>query len=157
MVSFELNAKFYCFWERIKKEVLVLLLLLAVVFILVGFQLSFFTAVIFAYSLLLMLKRNRIVTAVRFNDEEKQVYLEYYYFIFFRGKVDIPYRQLSAKFGTRRLGLGTTANSLEIFKSKILAVEIKQRGKWSWTENQINMIYEKLTSIQKFEPQSKRS
>lgn len=149
METFELSKESYTLWDRIRKELSLLVLLVVILLFFVGFKFVYFTAIIVMYSLLLLLKRNRIVTSVSFDDQNKELHIQYYYFIFARGKERIPYSKLNYKLSMKRFGFGAATQTLEIFKGKILSAELRKDGKWSWPEEKTNTICNKLSSIHK--------
>ena len=147
METFELSKESYTLWDRIRKELSLLILLVAILLFVVGFKIVYFTAIIVMYSLLLLLKRNRIVTSMSFDDQKQELYVGYYYFIFAKGKEIIPYSKLNFKVSMKRFGFGAATQTLEIFKGKILSAELRKDGKWSWPEEKTNTICNKLSAI----------
>ncbi|NOU60294.1 hypothetical protein [Marinifilum caeruleilacunae] len=147
MEVFELPKESYTLWDRVRKELALLLLLIAILLFFVGLQVVYFTAVIVMYSLLLMLKRNRIVTSLSFNDQEQEIRIAYYYFIFLKGSEKIPYAKLNSKLSMKRFGFGAATQTIEIFKGRILSAEIRKDGKWSWPEAEMDQISERLSNI----------
>jgi hypothetical protein len=147
MEIFELPVESYKLWNRIRRELSLLFLLIGILLFFVGFNVVYFTSVIFMYSLLLLLKRNRIIIAVRFNDEEKHISLEYYYFIFIKSTEVIPYSKVNFKLSMKRFGFGAATQTLEIFKGKILSAELRKEGKWNWSEENMNTIFKKLSNL----------
>lgn len=149
MEKFELPKDKYNLWDRIRKELALLLLLIAILLFFVGFKMVYFTAIVLMYSLLLLLKRNRIITAILFDDQNQELRLEYYFFIFLKSQERIPYSKLNFKLSMKRFGFGAATNTLEIFKNRILSGEIRKDGKWNWSEDAMNSIYQKLSSLKK--------
>ncbi|WP_421920050.1 hypothetical protein [Marinifilum sp.] len=148
MEIFEMAKGSFSVWDRIRKELSLLVLLLAIIFFFVGLNKVYFASVILMYAFLLMLKRNRIITKLSFNDTKEELCIEYYYFIFIKSKEEIPYSKLSFKLGLKRFGFGSARQTLELFKGKILTAELQKDGKWKWSEEKTNAIFDKLTSIQ---------
>lgn len=99
------------------------------------------------YSLLLLLKRNRIVTALTFDDQKQQIKIDYYYFVFLKGSETIPYQKLNTKLSMKRFGFGAATQTIEIFKGRILSAEIRKDGKWSWPVAQMDQISEKFSQL----------
>jgi hypothetical protein len=147
MEKFELHPSEYPWQKRIRKELSLLALLLGVLLFFVGIHIVYLTSIILMYVLLLLLKRNRIVTQIAFDDEVKKVSISYFYLIFFRGKETINYNKLSFKVGLKRFGFGSAIETMELFKGKILAGEIRKEGKWKWSEEITEQLKQKLSSI----------
>ncbi|WP_461633230.1 hypothetical protein [Labilibaculum euxinus] len=147
MEKFELDPIEYPLGKRIKKELSLLALLLVIILFFVGINVVYLTTVLFMYILLLLLKRNRIIYKIEFDDNESEMSLSYYYLIFLRGKQKIRYDKIVFKMGLKRYGFGSSIETLELFKAKILVGEIRKEGKWKWTEESINQIKKKLISI----------
>ncbi|RUT77894.1 hypothetical protein [Ancylomarina longa] len=147
MEKFELPLSEYTIGKRLWQELSFLLLLLAIFLFFVGLNVVYFTATIIMYVLLLSLKRNRIIVQVDFNSEEREVYLHYFYLIFFKRREIIPYQNLNYKMSLKRFGFGAATPTLELFKEKILVGEIRKEGKWKWQEETIEQINQKLKTI----------
>ncbi|PKQ60433.1 hypothetical protein BZG02_19415 [Labilibaculum filiforme] len=147
MEKFELNPTEYPLGKRIKKELSLLALLIIILLFFVGINVVYLTTVLFMYTLLLLLKRNRIIYKIEFNDSTKELKLFYYYLIFFRGSENINYHKTVYKMSLKRYGFGSAIETLELFKGKILVGEIRKEGKWKWTEDNINNLDKKLTII----------
>ena len=147
MEKFILSQDKYKLWDRLRKELSLLVLLIAILLFFVGFKVVYFTAVIVMYSLLLLLKRNRIITAIVFDDQNQEFRIEYYYFIFIKSVEVIPYSKLNFKISMKRFGFGAATNTLELFKNRILSGEIRKDGKWNWPEDQMNSIVQKLSKL----------
>lgn len=149
MEKFELYPCDYPLGKRIRKELSLLGLLVLILLFFVGLNVVYFTAVFFMYILLLLLKRNRIIIKLIFDNENNELILSYFYLIFFKGKERIPYSKLIGKLSMKRFGFGAATETLEIFKGKILSGEIRKDGKWKWSEEQIKLISQKLSEIEK--------
>lgn len=147
MEEFELHPSEYPLQKRILRELSLLAILLGVLLFFVGIHVVYLTTVVLMYVLLLLLKRNRIVTKITFSDTTEKVTISYFYLIFFRGKETINYNKLSFKLGLKRFGFGSAVETMELFKGKILAGEIQKEGKWKWTEEMITQLKQKLNSI----------
>ncbi|MDM8160611.1 hypothetical protein QUH73_12365 [Labilibaculum sp. K2S] len=147
MEKFELNPLEYPLGKRIKKELSLLALLLVIILFFVGINVVYLTTVLCMYVLLLFLKSNRIIYKIEFDDHTAEISLYYYYLIFFRGKEKIQYDKIVFKMGLKRFGFGSAVETLEFFKGKFLAGEIRKEGKWKWTEESINHLNKKLTDI----------
>lgn len=149
MEKFELSPSDYPIGKRVRKELSLLGLLVLILFFFVGLNVVYFTSVFFMYILLLLLKRNRIIIKLKFDNKNKKLILSYYYLIFLKGKEHIPYSKLISKLSMKRFGFGAATETLEIFKGKILSGEIRKDGKWKWPKEQIRLISEKLSEIDK--------
>ncbi|MBN2597602.1 hypothetical protein [Labilibaculum sp.] len=147
MEKFELDPIEYPLGKRIKKELSLLALLLVIILFFVGINVVYLTTVLCMYVLLLLLKRNRIIYKIEFDDNESEMSLSYYYLIFLRGKQKIRYDKIVFKMGLKRFGFGSAVETIELFKGKFLAGEIRKEGKWKWTEESINQLKKKLISI----------
>ncbi|WP_372752141.1 hypothetical protein [Labilibaculum sp.] len=147
MEKFELNPSEYPLQKRIQKEVSLLAILLGILLFFVGIHVVYLTSTLLMYVLLLLLKRNRIVTKITFSDTSEKVTIFYFYLIFFRGKETINYNKLSFKLGLKRFGFGSAIETMELFKGKILAGELRKKGKWKWSEECISQLEQKLNSI----------
>lgn len=147
MEKFELNPSEYPLGKRIQKELSLLALLITILLFFVGINIVYLTAVLFMYVLLLLLKRNRIIYQIEFDDKVAEMNISYYYLIFFRGNEKIKYDKVIFKMGLKRFGFGSAIETLELFKGKILAGEIRKEGKWKWTEECINMLNKKLSLV----------
>jgi len=149
MEKFELNPTEYPLAKRIKKELSLLVLLLVILLFFVGINVVYLSTVLIMYMLLLFLKRNRIIYKIEFDDKTAEMSLFYYYLIFFRGNEKMKYDKIVFKMGLKRFGFGSAIETLELFKGKILAGEIRKEGKWKWTEESIKQLNKKLTDITK--------
>lgn len=149
MEKFELSPNNYKLWDRVRKELSLLILLIAILLFFVGLNVIYFTAVIVMYTLLLTLKRNRILTCIQFNDENQTLDLEYFYLITIKSKESVPYHKLSCKLSMKRFGFGAATQTLELFKGKILCCEIQKEGKWKWSEEQIDNIHKRISDLNK--------
>ncbi len=147
MEKFELKPAEYPLGKRIKKELSLLGLLLVILLFFEGINVVHLTTVLCMYVLLLLLKSNRIVYKIEFDDHTAEMSLFYYYLIFFQGKEKIKYDKIVHKMGLKRFGFGSAVETLELFKGKRLAGEIRTEGKWKWTEECINQLNKKLTDI----------
>lgn len=147
MEKFELNPSEYPLGKRIKKELSLLALLLVILLFFVGINVVYLTTVLCMYILLLLLKRNRIIYKIEFDDNTAEMSMSYYYLIFFRGKEITKYDKLIFKLGLKRFGFGSAVETLEVFKGKILTGEIRKEGKWKWTKENIKQLNKKLTDI----------
>ena len=149
MEKFELNPSDYLLWKRLRRELSLLVLLIAILLFFVGLNVVYFTATFFMYALLLLLKRNRIITQIQLDDKKEELTICYYYLIFLKGKESIPYQKLGFKMSMKRFGFGAATHTLELFKGKVLSGEIRKEGKWKWSEDTINQIFKQLTVISK--------
>lgn len=137
----------YKLGKRITSELSLLALLIAILFFFVGLNVVYMTATLLMYTLMLLLKRNRIVYQVEFSDTDSEMQILYYYIIFFKGKEKIPYSKLDYKLGLKRFGFGSAIETLEIMNGKFLTAEIRKEGKWKWDEKQMSLLVEKLQKL----------
>jgi hypothetical protein len=147
MEKFELNPTEYPLGKRIKKELSLLALLIVILLFFVGVNVVYLSTVLIMYVLLLLLKRNRIIYKIEFDDNTAEMSMSYYYLIFFRGKEKTKYEKVIFKLGLKRFGFGSAVETLELFRGKILTGEIRKEGKWKWTEESISQLNKKLTTI----------
>lgn len=145
MKIYQQDQNNYSIGKRIKSELSLLCLLLLLIFFFVGFNFVYFSATFLMYTLLLLLKRNRIITSVHIS--ENKIILHYYYLLFFKGKKEIPISKLKTKISMKRYGFGSSTKTLEFFKKKILVGEIRTNGKWKWKEDKMDELYQRLLEL----------
>lgn len=147
MEKFQLDPAEYPLGKRIIKELSLLGLLLLILLFFGELKVVYLTAIFLMYILLLLLKRNRIIYEVKFDDDAKEIHLYYFYLIAFKGIEKIPYSKIGFNMGLKRFGFGSAIETLELFKGKILAGEIRKEGKWKWSKKCVNLLNKKLLSI----------
>ncbi len=144
MEKFQLDPAEYPLGKRITKELSLLGLLLLILLFFGELKVVYLTAIFLMYFLLLLLKRNRIIFEITFDDDAQEMQLKYYYLIAIKGIEKIPYSKINFNLSLKRFGFGSAIETLEIFKGKILAGEIRKEGKWKWSEENIKQLHEKL-------------
>lgn len=144
MEKFELNLSEYRIGKRLQKELSLLLFLVVIIFFFVGINVVYLTAVLIMYVLLLLLKRNRILYQIEFDDEASKIRISYFYLILFRGVETVSYEKIRFKSGFKRYGFGSAVETLELFKGKILLGEIRKEGKWKWAGETVTQIKKRL-------------
>ena len=145
MEQFDLPEKEFNIWLRIRKELALLVFLFVILLFFVGLHVVYFTAIVFMYALLLLLKRNRIITSLVFDDQKQALIIHFYYFIFLQGIAKIPYSKLKYKNGFKRFGFGAATQTIELLEGNVLVGEIRKDGKWKWPESKMNRILEILS------------
>lgn len=149
MEKYQLDPSEYPLGKRIRKELSLLGLLLLILLFFGELKVVYLSAIFLMYILLLLLKRNRIIYEIKFDDVAQEIQLCYFYLIVFRGMEKIPYSKIGFCMGLKRFGFGSAIETLELFKGKILAGEIRKEGKWKWSEKNVKQLHEKLIQSKK--------
>ena len=147
MEKFQLDPAEYPLGKRIIKELSLLGLLLLILLFFGELKVVYLSAIFLMYILLLLLKRNRIIYEIKFDDDAKEIHLYYFYLIACKGLEKIPYSKIGFNMGLKRFGFGSAIETLELFKGKILAGEIRKEGKWKWSEENTKQLHEKLSQV----------
>ena len=140
------NANF-SLWKRVKSELSLLLILQVLIFVFMGINLVYELSLIVIFSLLLSIKRNRIIYQISFDNKNKEFSISYYYLVALKGEETIKFDRLNSKLGLKRYGLGSSITTLEFFNKKQLIGEIRVGDKWQWTNEQLKTIYEQTLGL----------
>jgi len=148
MRTYSLPASELTLAKRIRRELSLFLYLQLILLLVWGPDFTLEVTLIVVYLLLLSLKPKRIVYHIDILEEEKSLELGYYFMVFFRRKLSLPFTELRTRTLHKRQGLGSATETLEFYRGKVIQGEIRLGGSWKWDETSFREIAANLEGLQ---------